>query len=136
MDISFTDEQEMLRESIRKLLDRYSPSEVVRELENDPVGYKRELWEEMASIGLLGLTIPEQYGGSGMTALETVILYEEFGRALCPSPHFVTSVLGAGAILAGGTDEQRSEWLPRIAEGQAVLTWAWFEPEGGGRPDG
>jgi alkylation response protein AidB-like acyl-CoA dehydrogenase len=136
MDISFTDEQEMLRESIRKLLDRYSPPEVVRELENDPVGYKPELWEEMASIGLLGLTIPEEYGGSGMSALETVILYEEFGRALCPSPHFVTSVLGAGAILAGGTDEQRTAWLPKIAEGQAVLTWAWFEPEGGAGPDG
>jgi alkylation response protein AidB-like acyl-CoA dehydrogenase len=136
MEISFTDEQDMLRESIRKLLDRYSQPAAVRELEDDPVGYRQELWKELAGMGLLGLTIPEKHGGSEMSALETVILYEELGRALCPSPHFVTSVLGAGALLSGGTEEQRAEWLPKIAEGKVVLTCAWFEPEGSSGPEG
>ncbi|MGH2674496.1 MAG: acyl-CoA dehydrogenase family protein [Actinomycetota bacterium] len=136
MEIAFTDEQDMLRESIRKLLDRYSPPAAVRELEDDPVGYSTELWEELAGMGLLGLTIPEKYGGSEMSALENVILYEELGRALAPTPHFVTSVLGAGALLAGESEELRAEWLPKIAEGKAILTTAWFEPEASSGPEG
>src|SRR5207248_4258567 len=93
MDLDFTEEQEMLRETIRSLLQKYSSSEIVRELEDDPIGYRQDLWEELARQGLLGLTIPEEHGGSGMTALELVILYEELGRALTSSPHLVSCVL-------------------------------------------
>ncbi len=136
MEITFTDEQDMLRESVRKLLDRYSAPAAVRELEDDSVGYSPDLWAELAGMGLLGLTIPEKYGGSEMSALEKVILYEELGRALAPTPHFVTSVLGAGALLAGDSEELRAEWLPQISEGKAILTTAWFEPEGSSGPEG
>ena len=95
MDLSFTEEQGLLRETIRSLLQKYSSPEIVRELEDSEPGYRVDLWEELARQGLLGLTIAEEHGGSGMTALEQVILYEEFGRALTASPHFVSCVLGA-----------------------------------------
>src|SRR2546423_12475163 len=95
MDLAFTEEQDLLRETIRSLLGKYSSPEIVRELEDTDPGYRTDLWEELARQGLLGLTIPEADGGSGMTQLEQVILYEGFGRALTPSPHFVSWVLGA-----------------------------------------
>ena len=95
MDLAFTEEQDLLRETIRSLLQKYSSPEIVRELEDTDPGYRTDLWEELARQGLLGLTIPEADGGSGMTQLEQVILYEEFGRALTSSPHFVSCVLGA-----------------------------------------
>src|SRR5207302_1941218 len=110
MDLSFTEEQGLLRETIRSLLQKYSSPEIVRELEDAEPGYRLDLWEEVARQGLLGLTIPEAGGGSGMTPLEQVILYEEFGRALTASPHFVSCVLGdrlrRPAPLRGGDDRR------------------------------
>src|SRR5436190_23917650 len=128
MDLSFTEEQELLRDTIRSLLQKYSSSEIVRELEDTEPGYRTDLWEELSRQGLLGLTISEDEGGSGMTALEQVILYEEFGRALTASPHFVSCVLGARLA--------PSELLPAIASGEEIVTVAWLEPDGGEGPDG
>jgi len=71
-----------------------------------------------------------------MTAVEGVVLYEEFGRSLAPSPHFVSSVLSGGALARSGSAEQRGEWLPRIVSGEAILTPAWLEPENGFGPKG
>jgi alkylation response protein AidB-like acyl-CoA dehydrogenase len=71
-----------------------------------------------------------------MSLLDGVVLYEELGRALAPTPHFVSCVASGTALAVGGTDAQRSEWLPRIASGDAVLTPAWLEPEGGFGPEG
>src|SRR4029453_5500726 len=82
MDLAFTEEQGLLRETLRSLLQKYSSPEIVRELEDTDPGYRPDLWDELARQGLLGLTISEAEGGSGMTQLEQVILYEEFGRAL------------------------------------------------------
>src|SRR5919197_3223506 len=130
MDLAWTEEQDLLRETIRSLLAKYSSSEIVRELEDDPVGYRLDLWEELGRQGLLGLTIPEELGGSGMTALEQVILYEEFGRALTASPHLVSCVL-APRMLQGNAD-----WLPGIASGEAIVSVAWLEPDGGEGPEG
>jgi alkylation response protein AidB-like acyl-CoA dehydrogenase len=133
MDLEFTEEQQMLRETIRSLLQKYSSPEIVRELEDTEPGYRQDLWDELARQGLLGLTLPESVGGSNMTALENVILYEELGRALTPSPHFVSSVIGAALLRAS---ENGEGWLTRIASGDAILTLAWHEPDGGPGPDG
>jgi alkylation response protein AidB-like acyl-CoA dehydrogenase len=130
MDLKWTEEQEMLRETIRSLLAKYSSPEIVRELEDDPVGYRVDLWEELGRQGLLGLTLPEENGGSGMSTLEQVILYEEFGRALTASPHLVSCVLAARMLHGNG------EWLQRIASGEAIASLAWLEPDGGEGPDG
>jgi alkylation response protein AidB-like acyl-CoA dehydrogenase len=135
VDLTFTEEQDLLRATVRDLCQKHSSPEIVRQLEGDPMGYRPELWTELAATGLLGLTIPDAEGGAGLTALELVVAYEEFGRALCWSPHFTSGVIGA-SVIGQGSDEQRAEWLPRIASGQVVLTAAWLEPERGCGPEG
>jgi alkylation response protein AidB-like acyl-CoA dehydrogenase len=105
-------------------------------MENDPTGYPTEFWKQLAELGILGILIPDEYGGADMSMLDAVIVYEEFGRSLAPTPHFVSAVLGAGALLAAGSAEQKQEWLPQIASGEAILTPAWLEPERGCGPRG
>jgi alkylation response protein AidB-like acyl-CoA dehydrogenase len=136
LDLKFNAEQDMLRDTVRGLCATASPLSVVRELEDDPVGYSPELWKQLAHLDLIGLQLPEQYGGSGMTALEGAVVYEEFGRSLAPSPHFVSSILSGGALARAGSQAQKQEWLPRIVSGEAILTPAWLEPEGGFGPKG
>jgi alkylation response protein AidB-like acyl-CoA dehydrogenase len=136
LDLKFSAEQEMLRETVRGVCATTTPLAVVRELEDDPVGYSPELWKQLAHLDLIGLQLPEEYGGSGMTAVESVVVYEEFGRSLAPSPHFVSSVLSGGALAHAGSEAQKQEWLPAIVSGDAVLTPAWLEPENGFGPKG
>jgi alkylation response protein AidB-like acyl-CoA dehydrogenase len=136
LDLTFSPEQEMLRETVRGVVAATSPLSVVRELEDDPTGYSPELWKQLAHLDLIGLQLPEEYGGSGMTTLETVVLYEEFGRAIAPSPHFVSSVLSGGALARSGSADQKQAWLPAIVSGEAVLTPAWLEPENSSGPKG
>ena len=136
MDLEFSDEPQMLREMVRGVCSAYSPPEQVREIEDDPAGYPSELWKQLAELDLIGLLIPTEYSGSGMTALEGAILYEELGRSLAPSPHFVSAVMSAGVLLRAGADEQKQSLLPRIATGEIVMTTAWIEPHHGFGPDG
>jgi alkylation response protein AidB-like acyl-CoA dehydrogenase len=128
MDLDFTPEQEMLREAVAGVCARYAGLDVVREMENDPVGYPDKFWEQLAELGLLGMTLPEEYGGSGMTMLDAMVVYTELGRALAPSPHFVSSVMSGGVILRAGSEAQRDEWLPAISAGEVIVTTAWLEP--------
>jgi alkylation response protein AidB-like acyl-CoA dehydrogenase len=136
MDLDRTDEQEMLRELVRGVCTSYAPLETVRALEDDPVGYPTELWKQLGELDLIGLMIPAEYGGSGMSLLEGAVVYEELGRALAPSPHFVSAVMAAGALLRAGTDEQKQAWLPRLASGDAIHAIAWLEPGNGFGPSG
>ncbi len=136
LNLDFSPEQEMLRTTLRGLLASVCPISTVRELEDDPIGYPPILWKQLAELDLIGLLLPEAYGGSGMTALEGVVLYEELGRSLAPVPHFVSTVLGGGALVLAGTESQRAEWLPAIVTGDALLTVAWLEPESGFGPAG
>jgi alkylation response protein AidB-like acyl-CoA dehydrogenase len=136
MDLEFSEEQDMLREMVRGVCTTYAPTDVVRELEDDATGYPADLWKQLAELDVIGLLIPTEHGGSGMTALEGAILYEEFGRTLAPSPHFVSAVMSAGVLLRAGSDEQRASLLPRIATGEIVMTTAWLEPHHGFGPEG
>jgi len=136
MNLNFSEEQIALREMVRGLCAEHSPPAAVRRMEDDPKGYTDEFWKQQGQLGLLGLLIPEEYGGSAQSLLETALVYEEFGRALAPSPHFPSAVLGAGALLAAGSEKQKREWLPKIASGEAVLTPAWLEPRRGFGPRG
>jgi len=132
MDLDLTPEQELLRETVRGVCARYSDLTVVRQMEDDPVGYPAELWAQLGELGLLGMTIPEEHGGSGMNAIDGAAVYMELGRALAPSPHFVSCVASAGALLRGG----RTDLLPGIADGSVIVTPAWLEPAGGYGPAG
>jgi len=136
LDLSFSQEQDMLRDVVRGLCAEHAPLSVVREMEDDPSGYPPELWKQLADLDLLGLLLPEEHGGSGMSPVEGIVVYEELGRSLAPTPHFVSCVLAGGLLAAGGTDGQRAEWLPRLVAGDAILTPAWLEPGGGFGPAG
>jgi alkylation response protein AidB-like acyl-CoA dehydrogenase len=136
LDLKFSAEQEMLRQTVRGVCATTSPLSVVRELQDDPIGYSADLWKQLAHLDLIGLQLPEEYGGSGMSAIEGVVVYEEFGRSLAPSPHFVSSALSGGALARAGSEAMKAEWLPRMVSGEAVLTPAWLEPENGFGPKG
>jgi len=136
MDLDWSEEQEALRDMVRGVCREYAPLEVVRAMEDDPAGCPDALWKQMAELGLLGLLIPEPYGGAEQGMLEAVVVYEELGRSLAPSPHFPSSVLAARCLIDAGSEAQKAAWLPRIASGEAVLVPAWLEPERGFGPAG
>jgi alkylation response protein AidB-like acyl-CoA dehydrogenase len=136
MNLDFSQEQQMLRETVQGLCNDSTPLAVVREMEDDPIGFTEPLWKQMGDLGLIGLMLPEEYGGAGQSAVEGAILYEELGRSLAPTPHFVSAVLSGAALLSAGTAAQKQAWLPQIAAGKAILTPAWLEPNGGFGPRG
>jgi alkylation response protein AidB-like acyl-CoA dehydrogenase len=136
MELDFTPEQELLRDAVRGVCAKHASLDVVRQMEGDPRGYPDQLWAQMSETGLLGLTLPERWGGSGMSMVDAVVVYEELGRALAPSPHFVSSVMSGGVIASTGTDEQRERWVAPIAAGEVVVTPAWLEPGRGFGPFG
>ncbi|HVU61533.1 MAG TPA: acyl-CoA dehydrogenase family protein [Mycobacteriales bacterium] len=129
MDLDFTPEQDLLRDSVRRACERHCGLDVVRKLENDPVGYSTELWQQLGELGVTGLVIDEQYGGSGMSMIDAAVVYEEFGRAIVPSPHLVSAVLAAGLVGRSVNESLKSDLLPRIASGEAVVTVASLEPD-------
>ena len=135
MDLDFSPEQDMLREMVRGLCTS-AGLDAVRALEDDPVGFQPEFWKQLGELDLIGLTLPAEFGGSEMSLLEAAVVYEELGRSLVPTPHFVSSVLSGGALTRGGTAEQRAAWLPRIASGEAILSVAWLEPDNSYAPKG
>ncbi len=136
IDLEFTPEQQMLRETVRGVCESYCPLSTVRSLEDDPMGIPAELWKQFGELDLIGLLLPEQYGGAGMSLVEGIVLYEELGRALVPVPHFVSAVLCGGALARAGSEEQKAHWLAAISSGVSVLSVAWLEPEGGFGPAG
>ena len=128
MDLGLSEEQELLKNTARDFLEKECPETLVREMEEDEKGYSPELWKKMAEQGWQGLLIPEQYGGAGFGYLDLIILIEEFGRALVPGPFISTQVGGVLPLLEGGTEQQKSYALPKIASGETIWTLAYTEP--------
>lgn len=128
MDFGFTEEQEMLRTMARDFLANQCPKSKVRELDKDEKGYDPKMWRNMAELGWMGLVFPEEYGGTGASFVDLVVLMEEMGRNIVPGPFFSTVALCAPAILELGTDKQKSKFLPGIANGEAIWTLALLEP--------
>jgi len=129
MDFSMSEEQEMLRKTARAFLEAECPERVVREAEKDDKGYPPELWRKTADLGWTGLVYPEKYGGTGGSIVDLAVLYEEFGRAMFPSPYLSTVVLCGLSILAVGTEDQKADFLPKIINGEVILALALAEPE-------
>ena len=128
MDLGLSEEQELLKNFAREFLEKECPEKLVRDMEEDETGHSPELWKGMAEQGWQGLVIPPEYGGSGMTFVDLAILVEEFGRALVPGPFIPTVVGGAIPILEIGSEEQKKEFLPKIAAGEMLMTMALTEP--------
>jgi len=128
MDLGLSEEQELLKNAARDFLEKECPETLVREMEDDEKGYSPSLWKQMAEQGWQGLLIPESLGGAGFGYLDLIILIEEFGRALVPGPFISTQVGGVLPLLEGGTDDQKKQYLPKIASGNAIWTLAYTEP--------
>jgi len=129
MDFGFSKEQEMLRESASGLLEKECPSTVVRKLMEDDTGYSPEFWKKMAELGWLGLIIPEAYGGAGLNYIDLVVILEEMGKVVLPSP-FVWTVLFGEAVARVGNEALKQKLLPKIAAGELIGTLAYLEPSG------
>ena len=129
MDLGLNEIQQMLKTSAKEFLDSECPDTYVREMEEDDKGYTDDLWQKISEQGWLGLIIPEQYGGAGLEFQDLIVLLEEMGRYMLPGPYFTTVVLGAMTISDAGSEEQKNEYLPRISEGQVIVTLALTEPD-------
>jgi alkylation response protein AidB-like acyl-CoA dehydrogenase len=127
VDFGLTEEQKMLRESARNFLESKCPASLVKEMDEDERGYSPQLWREMAQLGWPGLIFPGKYGGASGTFLDLVILLEETGRALLPSP-LLTTILGGIITLETGSEAQKAAMLPGIINGDIILSLALTEP--------
>src|SRR6202049_540955 len=131
VNFAFSEEQEELRRSVRRFLEDKSPESEVRRLMETSEGFDPAVWSQMAQqLGLQGLAIPEEYGGSGYTYVELVVVLEEMGRGLLCAPYFSTVALAANALLASGDDAAKKEFLPGIAAGETIATVALTEDSG------
>jgi len=128
MKLTLTEEQEMIKKAARDFLADKCPKTFVKQMEESDTGYSKELWQEMAELGWMGLAFPEKYGGGDMNFLDLAVLLEEMGRACLPGPFFSTVVLGGLPILDLGKEEQKQEYLPKLINGEKILTLALTEP--------
>ncbi|MGW1712324.1 acyl-CoA dehydrogenase family protein [Streptomyces sp. NPDC002156] len=131
MDLTFSEEQDELRKVVRSFLAKHSDETEVRRLAADPTGHDPVVWRRMAGeLGLQGLAVPEEYGGSGFGYVDLGIVFEEAGRALLCGPYFATVALAAEALLRCADETARTELLPGIASGETVATLALTEDSG------
>jgi alkylation response protein AidB-like acyl-CoA dehydrogenase len=131
VNFAFSDEQEQLRDAVRRFLEAKSPSTEVRRLMDTTDGYDPAVWKQMAGeLGLQSLHLPEEHGGQGFTFVELGIVLEEMGRVLLCAPYFSSVVLAADAIMNAGTSAQQGELLPGIASGETIAALAFTEPNG------
>jgi alkylation response protein AidB-like acyl-CoA dehydrogenase len=126
MALVLNEEQSMLRDSARGLISDKAPVSHLRQLRDskDATGFSRDLWKAFAEIGFSGLLVPEDFGGSGLGCVEAGVVMEEIGRTLMPSPFLATAVLAASALSRAGSAAQKSEHLPKIADGSLLAALA------------
>ena len=126
MPLVLNEEQEMLRESARGFLDEKAPVSALRKLRdtNNPDGFSRDLWKEMAEMGWAGILVDEAHGGADFGFVGAGVLAEEMGRTLTASPFLSTSMLAATALKKLGSDAQKQANLPKISAGQALYALA------------
>jgi alkylation response protein AidB-like acyl-CoA dehydrogenase len=131
MNFAFTEEQEELRKTVRAFLEAKSSEEAVREQMETEDGYDAAVWSQMAEqMGLQGLHIPEEFGGSGFGYVELGIVLEEMGRSLLCAPFFSSVVLAANTLILSGDEAAKAAYLPGIASGETIATLAYTEPSG------
>ena len=131
MNFEFSQEQNLLREQAVSMLKGKCPPSVVRRvLENAKEPFARDVWTEMANLGWQAATIPEEFGGIGLTHLELCVIAEEIGRAVAPVPFSSSVYLATEALLMAGSQAQKEKWLPKLATGEAIGTFALAEGAG------
>lgn len=129
MALVLNEEQRLLQDTARDFLDKHAPVEALRKLRDagDPIGYAPELWQLMVEMGWASIILPEAFGGLEFGFLGLGVVLEESGRTLTASPLFASAVVGASAILLGGSEEQKQSLLPAMASGELTLALALEE---------
>jgi len=136
MDFALDEEQVTLQAVLRDFFESKSPETAVRDQMEDPAGFDRVLWQQMADqLGLQSLAVPEEYGGSGFSFMELGLVLEEMGRALVVSPFFASSVMASQLLLALNDKSASADYLPGIASGELIATVAIAEDHGSWRPE-
>jgi hypothetical protein len=127
MDLTLSDEQRLLRESVDRFIAETYDADHRRSSAGDPLGFSRKIWKQFAELGWLALPIDEDFGGLGAGAIETGILMEAFGRGLVAEPYLSTVVIGAGLIAECASEAQKRAILPAVADGSLILAFAHSE---------
>jgi alkylation response protein AidB-like acyl-CoA dehydrogenase len=129
MSFVLTEEEESIRRTVKSFVGERAPTTHLRALRDgaDKVGFSRELWKEMADLGLSAMAIPEAYGGAGLGYAELGLVLAECGRTLAPTPLVSTILLGGGAVLLGGSEERKRATLPAIVAGERIVALALDE---------
>ncbi|WP_067864742.1 acyl-CoA dehydrogenase family protein [Nocardia shimofusensis] len=128
MDFELTEEQVMLRDTVRDLLSRAYDSETRLKVTDTELGWSRDVWRQLAELGVLGLGFSEEDGGAGASPVETLVVLEEFGLRLAPEPLLDAVVVPGSLVSRLGTDAQRSAILPAVSGGELLLAFAHSEP--------
>ncbi|MBW2293616.1 MAG: acyl-CoA/acyl-ACP dehydrogenase [Deltaproteobacteria bacterium] len=126
MNFGLTEDQELLRDEARKFLNEQSPIDEVRRLMGEPAGYSRQGWKTLASLGWTGMITPAEFGGAQLGWIELIVLLEETGRSLLPSP-LISTLLSSSLIADIGSDAQKQGWLPELAAGSEIGALALFD---------
>jgi len=134
MDFDLSDEQRLLQETVAQFLENECPMSRIRELYDDEVGFDAVLWKGLAELGLAGIHLPGEYGGSELEVLDLAVVAETLGSRAAPVP-FLSHTLASLAISLAGNADQKSRWLPGLASGETLGTVALVEEGGGWMPD-
>jgi pimeloyl-CoA dehydrogenase small subunit len=129
MDFSFTSEQDMLRDTVAKLVAQQYDFDTRRKVAKSDAGWRPEMWSQFAELGLLGASFSEAEGGFGGGAIEAMIISEEFGKGLVIEPYLQTVVIGGNFLRHGGTDAQKEEHIAGLIGGESIFAFAYSEPK-------
>lgn len=134
MDVLLDEEEEMIAESARGYLEANCPASLVRRIEADPLGYSPDLWRGAAELGWAGMCLPEAYGGGEMPLVYLGLVMREIGRTVAPLP-LLPSVVASMTLARHGSAALKERHLPKIASGESIMTWAFFETDARLRPE-
>jgi acyl-CoA dehydrogenase len=130
MDFDFSEEQKQLKDYARRFLETNSSRSTVRGVLDAAATHDPQLWRGLADLGYMGTAIPESYGGLGLGYLELCVIAEELGRSLAPVPFSSSIYLAAECLLKAGSEAQKQAWLPKLASGKSIGTFALSEQVG------
>jgi alkylation response protein AidB-like acyl-CoA dehydrogenase len=135
MDFNYSEEQQMLADSLRRFVDNAYPFATRRRIARERSGFDRAIWEAMAEMGVTGLTVPAAFGGFGEGAASQLVVHRELGRGLVLEPVIPSAVMATVVLSAFGTPAQQAAWLPALASGQRIVAVAYLEPASRYRPE-
>ena len=135
LDLGLSESQEMLKKTVLDFMSRDAPRDVIRELQDTDSGCTEELWKKISGLGWTGIIIPEEYGGTENTLTSAGVLFEALGTGPLPGALFSSSILSSLIIMGAGTEEQKQQVLPAIADGRDIVALVLTEPDFSWEPE-